>query len=92
MAAVPEDLIDACALVGPADRIREQLQRWKYERAPRHVSSMLLGSQDPEALKVVAGNALGLGGLLSFEGINSSASAQPLSDRRRATSAYSSAV
>tara|TARA_B100000963_G_scaffold349396_1_gene358410 strand:+ start:3931 stop:4992 length:1062 start_codon:yes stop_codon:yes gene_type:complete len=54
MAAVPEDLIDACALVGPADRIREQLQRWKQAGSKGHVSNMLLGSQDPEALKVVA--------------------------------------
>ena len=29
MAAVPRELIDACALVGPAERIRERLARWK---------------------------------------------------------------
>ena len=54
MAAVPAELIDACALVGPAEHIREQLQRWKAAGAQGHVSSMLLGSQDPAALQVVA--------------------------------------
>ena len=29
MAAVPAELIDACHLIGPADRIRDRLQRWK---------------------------------------------------------------
>ena len=54
MAAVPAELIDACALVGPAEHIREQLQRWKGAGAQGHVSSMLIGSQDPAALQVVA--------------------------------------
>ena len=54
MAAVPEELVDACALVGPADRIRERLARWKSAEAQGHVSSMLLGCQDPVALQVVA--------------------------------------
>ena len=54
MAAVPEELIDACALVGPAERIRERLQRWKTAGNHGHVSSMLLGCQDPAALQVVA--------------------------------------
>ena len=54
MAAVPEELIDACALVGPAERIRERLARWKTAGSKGHVSSMLLGCQDPAALQVVA--------------------------------------
>jgi F420-dependent oxidoreductase-like protein len=54
MAAVPEELIDACALVGPAERIRERLSRWKTAGNKGHVSSMLLGCQDPMALQVVA--------------------------------------
>ena len=29
MAAVPDELVDACHLVGPAEHIREQLARWK---------------------------------------------------------------
>jgi len=58
MAAVPAELIDACHLVGPADRIKERLQRWKTADGNGHVSSMLLGCQQPEALEVVAGEML----------------------------------
>ena len=58
MAAVPAELIDACHLVGPADRIRERLQRWKDADSAGYVSSMLLGCQQPEALEVVAGEML----------------------------------
>ena len=54
MAAVPTELIDACHLVGPADRIRDRLQRWQTAGANGHVSSMLLGCQQPEALALVA--------------------------------------
>ncbi|MEM7000388.1 MAG: LLM class F420-dependent oxidoreductase [Pseudomonadota bacterium] len=58
MAAVPAELIDACALVGPAERIKERLQRWKQADAQGHVSNMLLGCQQPEALEVIAGEML----------------------------------
>ena len=54
MAAVPEELIDACALVGPADRIRDRLSRWKEADKQGHVSSMLIGCQQPEALQLLA--------------------------------------
>ena len=58
MEAVPAELIDACHLVGPAERIKERLQRWKSADQSGHVSSMLLGCQQPEALEVVAGEML----------------------------------
>lgn len=58
MAAVPAELIDACHLVGPAERIKERLQRWKTAGGNGHVSSMLLGCQQPEALEVIAGEML----------------------------------
>lgn len=58
MAAVPAELIDACHLVGPAERIRERLQRWKQADAQGQVSSMLLGCQDRAALEVIAGEML----------------------------------
>lgn len=54
MAAVPAELIDACHLVGPADRIRDRLQRWREAGRKGQVSSMLLGCQQPEALALVA--------------------------------------
>ncbi len=58
MAAVPAELIDACHLVGPADRIRDRLQRWTEAGRQGHVSSMLLGTQQPEAMEVIAGAVL----------------------------------
>lgn len=58
MAAVPAELIDACHLVGPADRIKDRLQRWKAAGKQGHVSSMLIGSQQPEALQLLAENVL----------------------------------
>lgn len=58
MAAVPAELIDACHLVGPADRIRERLQRWKDAGSNGQVASMLLGTGQPEALELIASEML----------------------------------
>ena len=57
-AAVPAELIDACHLVGPADRIKDRLQRWKKAGAVGQVASMLLGTQNNEALELIAGEIL----------------------------------
>lgn len=57
-AAVPAELIDACHLVGPAERIKERLARWKEAGSQGHVGSMLLGCQQPEALELIAGEML----------------------------------
>ena len=54
MASVPDELVDACHLVGPAEHIREQLARWKEAGANGIVGSMLIGSGQSEALKVIA--------------------------------------
>lgn len=58
MKAVPAELIDACHLVGPADRIRERLQRWKQAGSQGQVASMLLGTGQPEALDLIASEML----------------------------------
>jgi len=58
MAAVPAELIDACHLVGPVDRIRERLQRWKTAGSNGQVASMLLGTGQPEALELIASEML----------------------------------
>jgi F420-dependent oxidoreductase-like protein len=50
MAAVPDDLVDEVALVGPRDRIRERLAAWKASP----VSTMLISSSQPEALQLLA--------------------------------------
>jgi F420-dependent oxidoreductase-like protein len=54
MAAVPDELVDACHLVGPAEHIREQLTRWKSAGTSGVVGSMLIGSGQSEALKIIA--------------------------------------
>lgn len=58
MAAVPAELIDACHLVGPADRIKERLTRWKEADRRGEVGSMLIGTQQKEAIELIAGEML----------------------------------
>jgi F420-dependent oxidoreductase-like protein len=54
IAAVPDELVDALALVGPKDRIRDRLGAWKEAGAKGHIHSMLLGAAQPEALELLA--------------------------------------
>lgn len=49
-ASVPDELVDAVALVGPKERIAEQLSRWKASP----VTTMLIGTNQVEALRVLA--------------------------------------
>jgi len=49
-AAVPDELVDAVALVGPKERIGEQLTRW--HASP--VTTMIVGTNQIEALRVLA--------------------------------------
>ena len=51
---VPDSLVDEVHLVGPAGKIKERLAAWKEAGAKRHVGSMLIGAQQPEALQLVA--------------------------------------
>jgi F420-dependent oxidoreductase-like protein len=50
MAAVPDKLVDATALVGSKERIRDRVQAWKQSPA----TSMLIGTGQPEALRLLA--------------------------------------
>jgi F420-dependent oxidoreductase-like protein len=49
-AAVPDQLVDAVALVGPKERIRDQLARWKASP----IKTLLIGTSQPEALRTLA--------------------------------------
>ena len=49
-AAVPDALVDALSLVGPKERIRDRLAAWR--ETP--VTTLLVGSPQPEALDVLA--------------------------------------
>jgi len=50
IAAVPDDLVDAVALVGPKERIAERLEAWR--ETP--VTTLVLGTPQPEALQTLA--------------------------------------
>ena len=56
--AVPDALVDEVALVGPADRIRDRLQAWKAAGRERRVGSLLAGTGDVKALRVLAEEVL----------------------------------
>jgi alkanesulfonate monooxygenase SsuD/methylene tetrahydromethanopterin reductase-like flavin-dependent oxidoreductase (luciferase family) len=49
-AAVPDELVDATALVGPRERIAERLEAWKDSS----VDTMLIGSGQVDALRTLA--------------------------------------
>jgi F420-dependent oxidoreductase-like protein len=50
IAAVPDALVDAVALVGPKERIAERLDAWR--ETP--VTTLILGTPQPEALRTLA--------------------------------------
>ena len=52
--AVKMDLIDRTGLVGPPGRIRERLSAWKSAEARGSLDMMLVTSQQPEALQLMA--------------------------------------
>ncbi|MBL4584701.1 MAG: LLM class F420-dependent oxidoreductase [Pseudomonadales bacterium] len=53
-AAVPNQLVDDIALIGPRERIREQLQPWKEAGKKRHVDTMMIGTQSIETMRFLA--------------------------------------
>ena len=53
-AAVPDRLVDQVSLTGPPEKIVERLQAWKGSK----VSEMLIGCQQPEAVRLLAENVL----------------------------------
>lgn len=50
IAAVPDELVDAVSLIGPPERIRDRLGAWR--ETP--VTTLIVGSPQPEALQVLA--------------------------------------
>ncbi|HEY7137365.1 MAG TPA: LLM class F420-dependent oxidoreductase [Acidimicrobiia bacterium] len=53
-AAIPDELIDEVALVGPRERIRDQLEAWKASR----VTTMIIMAPDAHTMRAVAELAL----------------------------------
>ena len=54
VAAVPDELVDDVALVGPPDRIRDHLTRWKAAGEKGHVGSFLASGASIKALHLLA--------------------------------------
>ena len=54
VAAVPDSLVDDVSLVGPPDRIRERLSRWKEAGKRGDVDSFLASGASVEALRLLA--------------------------------------
>jgi hypothetical protein len=52
--AVPNELVDECALIGPAERIKERLQPWKELDKTGKIGTLVLGNMSKEALRVIA--------------------------------------
>lgn len=52
--AVPEDLIDDCALIGPTARIRERLSAWKAAGRRNHVGTLIACTTSADALRLLA--------------------------------------
>jgi F420-dependent oxidoreductase-like protein len=53
-AAIPDALIDAISLCGPAERIRDRLAVWQAVARDGHVGTMVLKGASVEAMRVVA--------------------------------------
>ncbi len=54
MAAVPDELVDAVALVGSKEQIRDRLAVWKEAGTQGRVDTLLLGTNQPEAMQLMA--------------------------------------
>jgi F420-dependent oxidoreductase-like protein len=50
VAAVPREMVEEIALIGPKEKIRDDLEVWKASR----VTTMNLGAHDPNVLRVMA--------------------------------------
>jgi len=53
-AAIPDEFVDAIALVGSREQIRDRLQAWKSAGERGEVGTMLVGANQPEALELLA--------------------------------------
>lgn len=54
IAAVPDELVDAFHLCGPKERIRDRFQIWKDAAKQGHVGTLVVGTMQREAVRLVA--------------------------------------
>ena len=57
-AAVPDALVDALHLVGAADRIKDRLARWRAAARAGHLTGIIVTTDQPEALELLAAELL----------------------------------
>jgi len=58
VAAVPDGLVDAVALVGPKERIVERLSVWKEAAAKGHLATLVARRPSREAIRILAEGVL----------------------------------
>jgi len=58
LAAVPDELVDDVALVGPKERIRDRLTAWKEAGERGQVGAMLVGGASPAVQELLAAELL----------------------------------
>jgi len=54
VASVPDELLDELFLIGPAEHIRDRLALWREAGAKRQVDTMMIATNQPEALELLA--------------------------------------
>ena len=52
--AVPNELVDECALIGPPERIKERLQSWKALDKTGKIGTLVLGNANKKSMEVIA--------------------------------------
>ena len=56
--AVPDALVDECALIGPPERIKERLQSWKELDKSGKIGTLVLGNINKKSIEVIAKEVL----------------------------------
>ena len=56
--AVPDSLVDECALIGPPERIKERLQAWKELDKTGRIGTLVLGNVNAKSIEVIANEVL----------------------------------
>ncbi len=59
IAAVTDEMVDTFHLVGPKERIKERFGAWKEAAEKRHVGTIIVGSPQVEAIRLMAELAFG---------------------------------
>ena len=56
--AVPDSLVDECALIGPPERIKERLHSWKELDKTGRIGTLVLGNVNAKSIEVIANEVL----------------------------------